>query len=778
MASRRSHTVAATLVTAVALGALVLPEVLRDERGAESPAPPALAPVRSATSIEPSVPGAKLADDAAAKARPAAGKDAREDGSAPVGTDAAADAARLAHVPGTLSSRTARPGGPGASSLYPGGDDWRTKIPPGLKAGVLSPEEVKAAQLERSADIAEKRGTIVGRIDHVNATEIAGWAYAWDDPGTPVSVDVFTDGTLLTTTTASASRPSFAPQDPSNPINFRAFSVPTPAALQDGDKHWVTAQAYKQGSDSKRQLDNSPCAFGGSPGPSGQLVWVSANMAFGWAQDPSAPGAPVTVSILGDGTLLGKVTTLGAGKNATFLQQALALSPQQKTAVMLDGVSGPADPNLQGAINAKLQALVQASRYVNTMPLAQAAATAGLAYDELDFYAPAATAGGSAVALTGKEVAAVKFSLPADPAQAFLFTPTAPITASWLQARVTSVDGTVDRELQRSPMQIGAGNNALPYGAVVFVSPVQISGWAVDPDVAPAPISVDVTIDGTYFGRIPANQNFAALPNGGTVKEPNHAFCFTPPNQYLDGKTHTIQFFAVNQPDGINPEIQGSPAIFVGQRNATPYGFLDVANAQTAGGWAYDPDANAAPINVQIWIDNVLFTTTQANTNRPDLVPIVAAEPTHGFSVAMPPSLGDGKVHTIRAFAVNFPDGPNQELSGSPKELNAQTPFIGISVADQGANLSIAYVVSGSSAAQAGILGGDVIHSYDGATQKVDYAAFAAWVQTLEVGEKVVFTLYRDPSLQPPAPAAPPPDPSAPPLGPGERIVVVSVGSR
>src|SRR2546423_871335 len=84
--------------------------------------------------------------------------------------------------------------------------------------------EEKAAQLERAADVAEKRGTIVGRIDHVDANEIAGWAYAWDDPGTPANVDIYLDGNFLATVTASANRPSFAPQDPQNPINFRAFA--------------------------------------------------------------------------------------------------------------------------------------------------------------------------------------------------------------------------------------------------------------------------------------------------------------------------------------------------------------------------------------------------------------------------------------------------------------------------------------------------------------------------------------------------------------------------
>jgi len=338
------------------------------------------------------------------------------------------------------------------------------------------------------------------------------------------------------------------------------------------------------------------------------------------------------------------------------------------------------------------------------------------------------------------------------------------------------------REAQRSPFPLSSGGNQLPYGAVTFVSNVQISGWAYDPDVGANPIQVDVFVDGAYLQRIPADKTFAALPNFTGIKDPNHAFTFFPPDVYKDGKTHTAQFFAVNQPDGANPELAGSPASFVGQRNAPPVGWLDAGTATIAAGWAYDPDAGANPIQVEIWIDNVLYKTVTASDNRPDLVPIVAPEPTHGYHADITPALTDGKPHTIRAFALNYPDGPKQELAGSPKELNAQTPWIGAGVQDSSTSgLTVASVDSGSPAQTGGMLQGDVIRSYDGNSLNVDATAFNGWLQTKEIGEQVVFKLYRDPSLFPPAPTpspAPTPDPQAPPLGPNERLVLVTVGSK
>ncbi|HZV00268.1 MAG TPA: hypothetical protein VFF73_26355, partial [Planctomycetota bacterium] len=270
------------------------------------------------------------------------------------------------------------------------------------------------------------------------------------------------------------------------------------------------------------------------------------------------------------------------------------------------------------------------------------------------------------------------------------------------------------------------------------------------------------------------------LPNAVPTVDANHAFVFAPPNQYLDGKTHSIQFFGVNQPDGVNPELGGSPTMFVGQKNNPPQGFLDVGNTTVAAGWAYDPDAGAAPVSVEIWIDNALYQTVTANQTRPDLVPIVAPEPTHGFSCSMPDSLNDGKFHSIRAFAINVPSGPKQELAASPKEINAQAPYIGIWVKDTAQGLQISQVAAGRAGATAGLCAGDIIRAYDGNTDKLDYSAFIAWVQTKEVGEQVVFRLWRDPSL----PAPPPPNPpvpssqATPPLGTGERLVIVTLGSR
>jgi hypothetical protein len=703
-------------------------------------------------------------------AAPVASQTAEKEDAASVTSSSRSGSAPASFVIGTARGHQGHANAkrPGGSHLY-SGERFRGKVPPGTPADVC---DEKSSQLERSQDVADKRGSLVGQVVGASATTIWGWAYDWNDLEVIATVAVYVDSNLVATVQANASRPDFDPGNPTSPITARAWVCPSPTVLGDGNKHWIVALAYESTGDAPVALAGSPYAYGGAQKPSGQLLWVNANMAYGWVNDASSPGMPLTVSILGDGKLLGTVTTQGPAQNAAVYAQAAALAAPVKVQVPVTGLSGPEDPNVTAAVAAQAQAYAQAAHYPQLLPLS--GVPSGLVYDELDFVLQAA--GGATTPLPGAD-AAVKLWSITDGTQAFLFQPSSPITASQVQAEVTSASGAIQAELAGSPFPLAPTSNQLPFGAIATVSDILVSGWAADPDVLPGPIDVNVVIDGTFVAQIPADQPFPVLVNVTSLKDPNHGFTFVPPQKYLDGNTHTIQVFAVNQPAGANPELAGSPATFVGKRNAPPIGWLDAATVDGASGWAYDPDAGAAPVSVQIWVDGALSQTVVANQVRTDLVPIIAAEPTHGFSATLPDSVNDGKAHTVRAFALNVPDGPSQELAGSPKQINAQTPFLGIVPSVTSAGIAVASVISGSPAASAGFAPGDLIISMDGSSAQIDLTAWVAWLQTKEVGETVVFTLYRDPSLPAPPPPSPPPSPPAastgtPSLGPNQRLAV------
>lgn len=98
-----------------------------------------------------------------------------------------------------------------------------------------------------------------------------------------------------------------------------------------------------------------------------------------------------------------------------------------------------------------------------------------------------------------------------------------------------------------------------------------------------------------------------------------------------------------------------------------PYGFLDEANYTWGGGWAYDPDAGTNPIEVHVYIDGRFYLSKIANEYRPDLVNAgVAPDPYHGFTFQIS-GIDTTIPHEISVFAINYPSGPNPQLSNSPR---------------------------------------------------------------------------------------------------------------
>jgi hypothetical protein len=309
------------------------------------------------------------------------------------------------------------------------------------------------------------------------------------------------------------------------------------------------------------------------------------------------------------------------------------------------------------------------------------------------------------------------------------------------------------REAGDSPKAVGhASDNATPQGAVTFVNPTQLSGWALDPDVGDAPISVDVHVDGVFWRRLVADREFAALVHQPGITSPYHLWLIDVPPELQDGRTHTVSVFAVNQPEGADPELSGSPTTFKSVANTAPTGWVDVADVNVIGGWAYDADRGAAPVEVEVWIDGALWQVLVADGNRPDLVPVVCPEAAHGWSVAAPEALRDGGFHIVRVLARNHPGGPAQELAGSPRELGGLRCYLGVGVASAPGGLRVDYVAEGSPAAQVGVQVGDVVVGVNDEPAPLDPEPFARWIQARVPGEAITLVLER-PELAPAPPA-------------------------
>jgi hypothetical protein len=106
-----------------------------------------------------------------------------------------------------------------------------------------------------------------------------------------------------------------------------------------------------------------------------------------------------------------------------------------------------------------------------------------------------------------------------------------------------------------------------------------------------------------------------------------------------------------------------------------PTGYLEAVDAAgaTAYGWACDPDAYGAALDVRLYADGApgtgsfLGTTTAGLTREPEVGDRCGGSRDHGFAFPLPDSVEDGQSHTLYAYAVNVGDGSNVELAGSPR---------------------------------------------------------------------------------------------------------------
>jgi GH25 family lysozyme M1 (1,4-beta-N-acetylmuramidase) len=114
--------------------------------------------------------------------------------------------------------------------------------------------------------------------------------------------------------------------------------------------------------------------------------------------------------------------------------------------------------------------------------------------------------------------------------------------------------------------------------------------------------------------------------------------------------------------------------------NAPPQGWLDEVSCDRIGGWAQDPDTKTTAIDVHLYFDGpagdpkATARASHANVNRPDLCTAIGSCE-HGYEMAPPLSLFDGKPHEVHAYAIDSSGkGPNPELEGSPKTLTCARP--------------------------------------------------------------------------------------------------------
>lgn len=182
-----------------------------------------------------------------------------------------------------------------------------------------------------------------------------------------------------------------------------------------------------------------------------------------------------------------------------------------------------------------------------------------------------------------------------------------------------------------------------PFGHVDVINTSIISGWAYQNNLGPLPSLVRVDIDGHIGTPFAANLPRTDLQSFlGTA---DHGFSFAMPT--LSYGPHLVQVYAFGTA-GQAPALLTSTVVF--QNDAAPFGHVDVANNLVISGWAFDPEAAGAPVNIRVDIDGAAGVLISANLPRPDLAAAPAiGSPNHGFSYQMP-GLTPGP-HAVSVYA-------------------------------------------------------------------------------------------------------------------------------
>ncbi|MGE0792176.1 MAG: glycoside hydrolase family 25 protein [Sandaracinaceae bacterium] len=114
--------------------------------------------------------------------------------------------------------------------------------------------------------------------------------------------------------------------------------------------------------------------------------------------------------------------------------------------------------------------------------------------------------------------------------------------------------------------------------------------------------------------------------------------------------------------------------------NSPPRGFLDAATCSEIRGWAQDPDAADAPIDVHVYIGGPAGSGApgfprHADVSRDDLCSTIGSC-AHGFSMPLPLSFFDGADHEVYAYGIDSMGGENTLLSGAPITVRCdEAPF-------------------------------------------------------------------------------------------------------
>ena len=485
-----------------------------------------------------------------------------------------------------------------------------------------------------------------GYIDKLTCQTVSGWAADRSRLNQSIQVSIYGDNKLLGTVTANQQRGDVGTYLSDNGLHGFSFALPSGVTN-------VSVRFEASGIDLGGSPQTVPCALG--PSYTGYIDSSSCSGISGWAADKNHLGSPIQVvlwsggnqiasatanasrqdvgAFLGDNGLHGFVLALPAqyadGTTRTvqiqFDQTSTVLGPPIKL-----NCSPPPGTNYTGFVDSSscngINGWAADKNHLNSSIIVSL-------WDGSNLLEAVNSTGsrpdvGSALGDNGLH--GFSLTIPAYDALGVSHT---------FQVHYDSSTTTLG-----APITLTCGSPVYPPKYVGYVDSSScsgINGWAADTNRLSTPIAVTLWDGNKQIASTMANGSRSdvgsALGDNGV-----HGFSLALPSSYADGASHGLQVHYES-----SSSVIGSTVTLACGKPSNWAGYVDQLSCSTIGGWAADRNSLNSSIMVNVYDGLTLVGTIPANASRGDVGVYLSDNGLHGFGLATPASLKDGKAHTI-----------------------------------------------------------------------------------------------------------------------------------
>ena len=540
----------------------------------------------------------------------------------------------------------------------------------------------------------------IGWLDSANAQSISGWAYDKDSGNNCISVHIYINNQFYASVIANKTRQDLVLANVTpNPEHGFVFSVPI---LPEGS-HKINVYGIDSEGGSNNELNGSPkyVKITNSP-PIGYFDYLGDDGSiYGWAYDKDGGLDPVSINIYVDGLLFKNIlanrmrpdlVSAGVAPNAYhgFAFTMSGLSPGRHTVdIMAIDYIGFSETRLHNS--PKTVSIAQSQLYepYGNVDSIDVTGCNGWVYDP--------DLGNDPVRINVfVDGSLYKSVIAENPRPDLVLTGVTPnpehgfnvsfenLSSGTHQIIVYALDDSTGRHVSINNNQ---GSIDIPVVLKPDLEPLELTitpsnpvpGQYVQFNVRVKNSGNTATFDDVLVIYEIQGTNFVTYGKSGSLSAGNESYDLISlmPWQAIAEGTYIVTATidpnsAIDEINENNNTITKQLIVAENTQNSAPFGWLDYADENGGSGWAYDSDAGTAPINVHIYVDNVLYASKSASLIRNDLVLVgISPNPEHGFNFTLT-GLTAGQ-HQVRVYAIDFNGNQNMELMGSPKTIDVSS---------------------------------------------------------------------------------------------------------